>query len=220
LPWRAHSRVMALVQCSWDHEAASGRGLGVAVAVEPDPRSFDRLQGNVRQNGMQDRAVCLSSAASDRKGEAQFELCDSNPVNHHVRTIAGAVAAEFHQESQRPAITVRCEPLGGALARVPDRFPWASRCAGSTSKTMRGVRLWMLSGCAPRAFRWSPRAGPMASPGRVSVRNSFCAITTGQWWQYWPLRRGRYVKHSIKVLGVLFEELGPDNDAKNVILTP
>ena|SRR3989442_6684814 len=45
-----------------------------AIAIEPEPRNFSLLQRNVMQNALDERIVCLPFAASNQKGEMQFEL--------------------------------------------------------------------------------------------------------------------------------------------------
>lgn len=49
------------------------------VAVEPDPRNFELLEENVRQNGFDDLVIRMPYAASDRQAEIEFFL---HPNNH------------------------------------------------------------------------------------------------------------------------------------------
>lgn len=52
---------------------------GRIVALEPDPRNFELLEENVRQNGFDDLVIRLPYAASDREAEIEFFL---HPNNH------------------------------------------------------------------------------------------------------------------------------------------
>jgi len=49
------------------------------VAIEPDPRNFELLEENVRQNGFDDLVMRMPYAASDREAEIEFFL---HPDNH------------------------------------------------------------------------------------------------------------------------------------------
>lgn len=55
------------------------RSFGRIVAVEPDPRNFELLEENVRQNGFDDLVTRLACAASDEEGAIEFFL---HPNNH------------------------------------------------------------------------------------------------------------------------------------------
>lgn len=68
------------------------------VAIEPDPRNFELLEENVRQNGFDDLVIRLPYAASDREGEIEFFLHPNNhgkssPSSRHADDVRIAVPA-------------------------------------------------------------------------------------------------------------------------------
>lgn len=55
------------------------RAFGRIVAIEPDPRNFELLEENVRQNGFGDLVKRVACAVSDKEGTIEFFL---HPDNH------------------------------------------------------------------------------------------------------------------------------------------
>jgi hypothetical protein len=51
------------------------------------------------------------------------------------------------------------------------------------------------------------------------VPERFCAIAERFWSEFRVLRRGRFVRYPIGMLGNFFEELGPDGEFDNVLFT-
>lgn len=71
---------------------------GRIVAIEPDPRNFELLEENVRQNGFDDLVIRMPYAASDREAEIEFFLHPNNhgkssPNTRHADDIRIAVPA-------------------------------------------------------------------------------------------------------------------------------
>lgn len=71
---------------------------GRIVAIEPDPRNFELLVENVRQNGFDDLVLRLPYAASDREAEIEFFLHPNNhgkssPSTRHADDVRIAVPA-------------------------------------------------------------------------------------------------------------------------------
>ena len=78
------------------------------VAVEPDPRNFERLEENGRQNGFDGVVERIACAASDREGTIEFFL---HPDNHGRSSPARKHAGDR-------AIRVPALPVPAILARA------------------------------------------------------------------------------------------------------
>ena len=86
-------------------------------------KNFERLQENVKLNGLDDKILQINCALSDSKADLTFELSDSNCGDHRVRTSDGASdIQDIFNESKRPVITVRGNTLDDLLAGLPEKF--------------------------------------------------------------------------------------------------
>ena len=70
-----------------------------AIAIEPEPVNFARLQDNVSLNQLDDAVLRLNCALSDKKSTLTFELSDQNYGDHRVRT-SSAPSAEGSSASR------------------------------------------------------------------------------------------------------------------------
>jgi FkbM family methyltransferase len=81
---------------------------GRVVALEPDPRMFAELRGNLERNGIRN-VTALSVAASDRAGQAALAGYAEADRNRGVSSLVAAPAGDA------PSFAVRTEPLDGVL---------------------------------------------------------------------------------------------------------
>lgn len=84
-------------------EVLSRMPKATAVAIEPDVRNFSLLQDNLALNGLQHRVRTLQYALSDRAGNVEFEMSDSNFGDHRIRMTNASGAFD---EQVRPTAVV------------------------------------------------------------------------------------------------------------------
>jgi FkbM family methyltransferase len=75
------------------------------VSVEPDPRNFDLLRANVRQNGLEDCVILVNCAAGENQGEIDFFQHQSNHGKSGVT----------RQNASDSKIVVPVKPVGSIL---------------------------------------------------------------------------------------------------------
>lgn len=197
------------------------RGLAArSIAIEPEPRNHDLLRRNARQNGLADRMLCLQRAVSDTASNVEFELSDSNFGDHRVRRGPSAPAddaGDRYGEPSRAVILVEADRIDTLLAAAPAEFTdrialmWID-VQGFEGYAFEGASRLLESGLPTMAEIWPyglRRAG--MGPER------FCAIAERFWSEFRVLRRGRFVRYPIGMLGTFFEELGPDGEFDNVL---
>jgi FkbM family methyltransferase len=191
-----------------------------AVAFEPEPTNFTRLQENVALNRLEDAVLRINGALSDRKASVTFELSDSNYGDHRVRFSSGPSGVrEIFNESVRPVINVSADTLDSVLAGLPGR--WTDDVAviwidvqGHEGYVFAGARSILDRGVPVVSEIWPygiARAG-------MSV-DAFNALVTKIWRSFWMKRRGRFVRYPILAFRAFLDELGPDGDYENVIFT-
>lgn len=191
-----------------------------AIAIEPDPHNFALLEHNVRQNGLEDRVICLRRAVSDASHVVAFELSDNDYGDHRVRSTSCATdSSGLFGESQRPTIEVEADCLDHLIGKAPQ--PFAENIAliwvdvqGHEGYVFRGGTGIFSRGIPVVAEIW-----PYGIARSGMSRQEFCAIAERIWSDYWVLRRGKFVRYPISVLGALFDELGDAGDFDNVIFT-
>lgn len=187
-----------------------------AIAIEPEPYNFSLLQRNVRQNGLEDRIICLPYAVADKDGAIQFELNEHNFGDHRVRITTGD---GLHQESKRRVIEVEAKPIDDLLRKVPTTFTgdigliWVDVQGYEAHVFLSGKDLFsrnipVVTEIWPYGIR---RAG--MSPER------FRNIVTEIWSSCWIMRNGTFVQYSVAELPTLFDELGYEGRHTNVIFT-
>ncbi|MCW9059561.1 MAG: FkbM family methyltransferase [Gammaproteobacteria bacterium] len=86
--------------------AAAVGSTGRVLAVEPNPRMVERLTLNLSLNGFLDRAILEQAAVSDRPGQFELTLDDTN--------LGGA---SLLNRGSGASLKVRCELLTDLLAR-------------------------------------------------------------------------------------------------------
>jgi len=191
-----------------------------AIAVEPDPRNFSLLEGNVAANDIGNRFTCLNFAASNQPGELEFELSETNYGDHRVRTgRAEATSPELYNESQRQVIKVPAETIDNLLAGLGSAGPpqislvWID-VQGYEGYVFEGAANLISTGVPVVSEIWPygiERAG--MSLGR------YCEIVGGIWSSYWTERRGKFVQHPMTELPAYVAKLGRRAKHDNVIYT-
>lgn len=143
-----------------------------AIGIEPEPRNFGLLQHNARQNQLSsDRYVCLPYAASDRDGEAEFELSNKNFGDHRVRNDLDRVpegqrnADRFH-ESSRQTIRVRLDLLDKLLTVCRPKCRTTSPWAGSIHKVTKAMSSQAVKPFLRGVFLWFVKSDHAPSNGR------------------------------------------------------
>jgi FkbM family methyltransferase len=190
-----------------------------AIAVEPDPHNFSLLQHNVRQNGLEDRVICLPIAASDSRSEVQFELSDKNFGDHRVRSETKAHTPELLQESSRNVIEVEADCVDNLLERIPKNFTddigliWIDTQGHEGKVFLGGKRIFS------RDIPVVSEIWPYGIERSGMSDEEFCNVAEGFWSSYWVIRRGRFFQYPISSLHLFFDELGHDGGFENVIFT-
>jgi FkbM family methyltransferase len=176
-----------------------------AIAIEPEPRNLALLQQNVRQNGLEERILCLPYAVSDRAGEVVLAVAPRDSGAHHV--VADKTPPDEPSDQQ---VSVHSERLGNLLAALPaDRTDdiaviWID-IEGHEGYVFAGAREYLSQGVpvVSELYPWAmARAG--MSP------QEYCEIARSIWSSYWVRRGKRFVRYPTLVLDTLFEELGSE----------
>lgn len=185
-----------------------------AIAIEPEPYNFSLLQHNVRQNGLEDKVICLPYAAADKSGKISFELSATNFGDHRVHFKAPA-SGNLYQESGRHVIEVEAEPIDDLLKKAPKVF---TDEIGLIWIDVQGYEGYVLLGGKSLFARDIPVVAEIWPYGirRAGMsREQFCNIAKDIWSSYWILREG--VQYPISELDSLFDELGYEGRHTNIL---
>lgn len=90
---------------------------GRAVAFEPEPKNYKFLKLNLIANDLEDRALPVQMAISDRPGELLLEIAPENVGDHRIRTGDEAGDADLG-EDRRETVRVEAVTLDEALGRA------------------------------------------------------------------------------------------------------
>jgi len=191
-----------------------------AIAVEPDPRNFALLQGNIEANDFGDRFTCLNYAVSDRRSELEFELSENNFGDHRVRSQRPAAKSrELFNESQRRVIKVPADTIDNLLAELPgDR----ARQVSLVWVDVQGYEGYVFRGAADLLSTGVPVVSEIWPYGieRAGMSlETYCKIVGGIWSTYWTEQRGKLVQHPITELPAYAAKLGRKVKHENVIFT-
>ena len=195
--------------------------LDAAVAIEPEPTNFGRLQENLALNGLGSRVHSIHTALSDRPSSLTFELSESNWGDHRVRRSSdtpGQVRDIFN-ESKRPTMSVPAVTLNNLVADLPARFKqdvavvWID-VQGYEGYVFAGGREFLSEGVPVVSEVW-----PYGIARTGMTLDDFDAIVRNTWRSFWVQRRGRFVQYPVLAFGSFLDELGLDGYAENVIFT-
>jgi FkbM family methyltransferase len=191
-----------------------------AIAIEPEPVNFARLQENVALNGLDASILRLNSAVSNAKSELIFELSEANYGDHRVRmaSVPTGMREVFH-ESERPVIKVPADTLDSVLAGLPRQFTddvaviWID-VQGYEGYVFQGAKEALARGIPVVSEVW-----PYGIARAGMTMDAFNAVVVDTWKSFWVKRRDRFARYPILAFRAFLDELGPGGDYDNVIFT-
>ena len=192
-----------------------------AIAIEPEPTNFRRLQENVALNRLDDAIVRMNCAVSDRTSSLTFELSDKNYGDHRVRLSAAGDGVErdiFH-ESDRQVITVPAERLDDIMAGLPTRFTedvavvWID-VQGYEGYVFGGARELLARGVPVVSEIW-----PYGIARAGMTMDQFNSVITSIWPYFWMKRRTHFARYPIVAFRAFLDDVGLDGYYDNVIFT-
>lgn len=178
------------------------------LAVEPEPLNFSLLAHNVRQNGLEDRFVCVQQAASAEPGELNFELSDTNFGDHRVRTGPPAAGGDKYGETGRTVIRVPANPLDRILADAPPEFAGPIELAWID---VQGYEAGVLRGGAALFSRGVPavlEVWPYGLRRAGTSDEEFCELAGRYWRHYYDFSEPAVRRRDAAELPALLRELG------------
>jgi FkbM family methyltransferase len=195
--------------------------LDKAIAIEPEPVNFGRLQENVALNGLDASIIRLNTAVSNAKSELVFELSDANYGDHRVRMASVQTGMrEVFQESERPVIKVPAETLDTVLAGLPRQF---TDDIAAIWIDVQGYEGYVFQGATESLARGIPVVSeiwPYGIARAGMTMDDFNAVVVGTWKSFWVKRREeRFVRYPILAFRAFLDELGPGGSYDNVIFT-
>ncbi len=192
-----------------------------AVALEPEPTNFARLQRNAAENGVLDRLLCLNVAAAASAGQLEMELSEENTGDHRARlpgAASGAPGRELYGESGRRTVAVSARTVDDILASVDPVF----RDISVLWIDVQGFEVHAFRGATRLLERGVPVVSEFWPYGmrRAGVcPTDFQAFAAETWKDYWVLRNGRFVRYPVSVLQSLFDECGDGYGYTNILFT-
>ena len=192
-----------------------------AVAIEPEPVNFKRLQQNVALNQLDEAVLLVNRALSNAKSSLTFELSESNYGDHRVRTTANStgVARDIFKESDRSVMTVAADRLDDMIEELPPRFTddvavvWID-VQGYEGYVFEGARKLLASG-VPVVSEVCPYFIARAD----MTADRFSALVAGIWPYFWMKRRDHFARYPIAAFRAFMDDVGMDGYHDNVIFT-
>jgi FkbM family methyltransferase len=191
-----------------------------AVAIEPEPTNFKRLQENVALNQLGDAILLVNRAVSNAKSSLTFELSESNWGDHRVRAAAKTSAVtDMYKESERPVITVAADRLDDMLTEFPQRF---TEDVAVVWIDVQGYEGYVFDGARQLLARRVPvmsEVWPYAIARAGMTPDDFAALVTGIWPWFWMKRHDHFARYPIAAFRAFMDDLGMGNYHENVIFT-
>jgi FkbM family methyltransferase len=182
------------------------------VAIEPEPRNFDFLVQNVALNGLGAKVTCLPLAASDRRGELEFELSEENIADHRVRS-AGFLNEATMGEGSRQVITVPAVPLDEVPEAAAADLIWID-VQGYEAHAFRGARSILSQGIPVEAEIW-----PYGLLRAGTAPEDFAALV-GEFWSHFRVVSGDiHDRRPVSELRAYMDALGPYGAFGNAVFT-
>jgi FkbM family methyltransferase len=192
-----------------------------AVAIEPEPINFKRLQENVALNRLDDTVLLVNRALSNAKSHLTFELSDSNYGDHRVRINAhpAGVARDIFKESERSVITVAADRLDDMIEEVPARFiediavVWID---------VQGYEGYVFDGARKLLARGVPVVSeicPYLITRTDMTADQFSALVAEIWPYFWMKRRDHFARYPIAAFRAFMDDVGMDGYYDNVVFT-
>ncbi|MBA3994176.1 MAG: hypothetical protein C0469_11665 [Cyanobacteria bacterium DS2.3.42] len=92
---------------------------GRVIAFEPDPRNFELLSRNVKENDFLEQSTLVQTALLERCGKVLLEQCLDNLGDHRIRVrAAGEFQNNLYGEDERQQIEVDANTLDAELAKA------------------------------------------------------------------------------------------------------
>jgi FkbM family methyltransferase len=192
-----------------------------AIAIEPEPRNFELLTRNVRQNGLGQQIVCLPYALSSRPGLLPLEVNETNLGDHHIRPSWPQVSEvrQTAERAQSTVIQVESVRLDDLLENLPKALVesldlvWIDVQGYEANIFIGGQKLFSRDVSVVAEF-WP------SGISRVGMsQEEYCRIASDLWSAFWIFRHGKFVRNPIGNLRLLFEQLAPSQDFENVVFT-
>jgi FkbM family methyltransferase len=117
--------------------SAVGTG-GRVLALEPDPRMFEALEGNLRLNGF-DQVTATAAAAASHEGRARLTGFDPHDLNRGVSRLGGDTGAG-------PVFDVACVTIDAVTADFPDVALVKIDVEGAEDLVLNGMQDGLASG--------------------------------------------------------------------------
>jgi FkbM family methyltransferase len=87
------------------------------IAIEAEPRNYDLLTRNIRQNGLESRVRSFQYAVSNRAGTALLEMAPDNRGDHRIRESANSTPHGLYNESARETVSLMSKTLDNLDAK-------------------------------------------------------------------------------------------------------
>ncbi len=196
-----------------------------AVAIEPEPVNFARMEENVRLNGFDNDILLKSCALSNRTADLELELSGSNYGDHRVRAERSpSDAKDIFKESERPVIRVSSDTLDNLISTLPTRF---SNDLVVTWIDVQGYEGYVFGGARKLLAQGVPVVSEIWPYGIVRsgmAMEEFNKLVCGIWTSFWVKRerkysRGRFIRYPIAAFESFLDELGLEGGYDNVIFT-
>ena len=194
--------------------------LDKAIAIEPEPVNFARLQENVALNRLDASILPINSALSNEQSELIFELSDANYGDHRVRKASIPTGMrEVFDESKRPVIKVPAVTLDDLLKGLPAQFTddvvviWID-VQGYEGYVFRGAKNVLARGIPVVSEIW-----PYGIARAGMTMDEFNEVVASTWGSFRVKRADGFVRAPIADFRAYLDELGPGGDYANVIFT-
>jgi FkbM family methyltransferase len=192
-----------------------------AVAIEPEPANFKRLEENVRLNHLDGAVRCVNSAVSDRKSSLAFELSESNWGDHRVRmsSHAAEVTRDIFNESRRSVIDVPADTLDTVLAGLPQAF---TQDVAVMWIDVQGYEGYVFAGARELLARDVPVVSEI-NPyfiARAGMSPDVFSSLVGEIWPcFWMKRQSHFARYPITAFRAFMDDVGFNGYHDNVIFT-
>ena len=192
-----------------------------AVAIEPEPKNFDLLIKNVKQNGLSEKLCCLQMAVGEAESRLTMEISPHNLGDHRVRTTPTQNASERENESSRGTIEVPSLPLQRILD-LPEVKSSAAAYPSLIWLDVQGYEGYVFSGSKELFRSGIPTVSEIWPYGihRAGMSmEQYASVVGSIWSEYWIERRNRYIRYPMAVFNCYLDEIGSTGHFENVIFT-
>lgn len=157
-----------------------------AIAIEPEEKNFSLLEESVRQNGFEDKFVCVHGAVSDHNGILKLALNKNNSGDNRI-----VKNGWLNWDLQ----SVPCYTLDTILEGVPEKF----RDISLVWIDVQGHE-WYIFSEAKDLLKDIPVVSEVWGEGlRLAgiSRTQFVAMISDIWKHYWKVEGDKFVRYPI-----------------------